>query len=107
MPALEKISERAEAVGIEGLEFFAHAATAAIYVAFDADEEKTVEAIKHWRWALAPLGAHLVIESAPRGVKEKISVWGDPGEEHFIAQRLKEKFDPQWILNPGRFVGGL
>lgn len=105
--ALEKIAERAQAVGIQSYDFYAHAATTILYVAFDADEEKIVEEIKHWRWALGHLQAHLVIEHAPRAVKEKISVWGDPGAEHFIAQRLKEKFDPQWILNPGRFVGGL
>lgn len=105
--ALEKIAERAQAVGIESYEWSAHAATAILYVAFDAEEEKIVEEIKHWRWALAHLQAHLVIEHAPQAVKEKISVWGDPGAEHFIAQRLKEKFDPQWILNPGRFIGGL
>lgn len=105
--AIEKIGERASAVGLDTYGLFAHAATATLYVSFDADEEKTVEEIKHWRWALARLDAHLVIEHAPRAVKEKISVWGEPGPEHFIAQRLKEKFDPQWILNPGRFVGGL
>ncbi len=104
---IEKITERTKAIGIDAFEFCAHTATAVMYVAFDADEGKMVEAIKHLRWALAPLDAHLIVEHAPRAVKEKISVWGDPGVEHFIAQRLKEKFDPQWILNPGRFVGGL
>jgi len=105
--ALEKIVERMQAIGIDSYELFAHAATAILYVAFDAEEEKVIEEIKHLRWALPHLEAHLVIEHAPRGVKEKVSVWGDPGAEHFIAQRLKEKFDPLWILNPGRFVGGL
>lgn len=105
--AIEKIAERASAVGIESYELYAHAATAVLYVAFDANAEKMVEEIKHWRWALSPLEAHLVIEYAPGTVKEMVSVWGDTGAEHFIAQRLKEKFDPQWILNPGRFVGGL
>ncbi len=105
--ALDKIVERARAVGIESFEFFAHAATALIYIAFDTDASRAVEAIKHLRWALAPLGAHVIVESAPHAVKLKIPVWGEPGAEHFLNQRLKSEFDPQLILNPGRFVGGL
>ncbi len=105
--AIEKIFERARAVGIESFQFFAHAATAVIYLGFDGSEEQIIESIKHFRWALSHLHAYVIVEYAPRSIKEKIEVWGAPGAEHQLAQRIKAQFDPQWILNPGRFAGGL
>jgi glycolate oxidase FAD binding subunit len=105
--AIEKITERAHAIGIEPPQFFAHAATAVIYLGFDASDAQIIESVKHLRWALAPLHAHVVVESAPRSVKEQVAVWGTPGAEHPMAQRIKAQFDPQMILNAGRFIGGL
>ncbi len=105
--AIDKITERARAIGIESFELYAHAATTVIYLAFDADQARTIEAIKHLRWALAPLAAQVIVDHTSRAIKEAIPVWGEPGPEHFLNQRLKGQFDPQLILNPGRFIGGL
>ncbi len=105
--ALEKIFERAQAVGIESFQFFVHAATAVIYLGFDGSEKQIIESVKHFRWALSHLHAHVIVEYAPRSIKEQIEVWSTPDAEHRLAQRIKAQFDPQWILNPGRFVGGL
>src|SRR5574341_32555 len=105
--AIEKIFERAHAVGIEAFQFFAHAATAVIFLGFDGNEEQIIESVKHFRWALSHLHAHVIVEYAPRSIKEKTEVWGAPGAEHPLAQRIKAQFDPQWVLNPGRFAGGL
>jgi glycolate oxidase FAD binding subunit len=105
--AIDKITERTRAIGIESFELYAHAATTVIYLAFDADLTLTIEAVKHLRWTLSPLGAHVIVDYTPRAIKEAVPVWGDPGPDHFLNQRLKGQFDPQLILNPGRFVGGL
>ena len=50
---------------------------------------------------------NLVVEAAPRALKEKIDVWGQPRSDTVVMRRLKEKVDPAGILNPGRFVGGI
>ena len=34
-------------------------------------------------------------------------VWDDVGEPVAIMRRLKEQYDPERVLNPGRFVGGI
>jgi glycolate oxidase FAD binding subunit len=105
--ALEKIAERARALKIAPPQFFAHAATAMIYLAFSASDAQTIETIKHLRWTLAPLHATVIVESAPHAVKEQIPVWGEPGAAHFLTQRIKAQFDPKLLMNVGRFVGNL
>jgi len=48
----------------------------------------------------------LVILKAPIEVKTRVDVWGLPAKALPFMQRPKLEFDPQRILNPGRFVGG-
>jgi glycolate oxidase FAD binding subunit len=57
--------------------------------------------------AAAAAGARAVIEWCPTELKRRVNVWGEPREDFPLMQRLKKVFDPQGILSPGRFVGGL
>lgn len=50
---------------------------------------------------------NLVVESCPPEIKGKIGVWGQKRHDLRIMRRLKEQMDPQGVLNPGRFVGGI
>lgn len=52
-------------------------------------------------------GASVVVEYAPPAFKEKVDVWGGVGGMLPIMERLKKEFDPQAILNPGRYVCGI
>jgi glycolate oxidase FAD binding subunit len=60
------------------------------------------------REELADEGGSVVVERAPAAVKTHVDVWG-PVERDALAimGRLKREFDPEGVLNPGRFVGGL
>lgn len=49
----------------------------------------------------------LTILQAPAEVKQQIDVWGYTGNALGLMQRLKHQFDPQNLLSPGRFVGGI
>jgi len=49
----------------------------------------------------------LVVLEAPPEVKVAVDVWGPPGKGFALMQGLKTEFDPDRILNPGRFMGGL
>ncbi len=49
----------------------------------------------------------LVVLQAPAAVKAHVDVWGPAGNGFALMRGLKEQFDPDRILNPGRFVGGL
>jgi len=59
----------------------------------------TDEAVKH--------EGNLIVESAPRDLKERVSVWGRPRSDEVVMRRLKEMVDPGGVLNPRRFVGGV
>jgi glycolate oxidase FAD binding subunit len=56
---------------------------------------------------VAPEGGYAVVERAPLRVKEQLDVWGPPPASFPLLQTLKRTFDPEGILNPGRFIGGL
>ncbi|MBI3634595.1 MAG: FAD-binding oxidoreductase [Candidatus Rokubacteria bacterium] len=60
------------------------------------------------RDAIAGPGGSVVVARAPRAVRERVDAWGPVAPEvQTIMRRLKETFDPERVLNPGRFVGGL
>ena len=48
---------------------------------------------------------NLVIESAPVEVKEQIDVWGEVGATLGLMKQIKSELDPNYRLNPNRFVG--
>lgn len=51
--------------------------------------------------------ARVVVRSAPLAVKQRVDAWGDAGDALPLMRRVKERFDPDATLAPGRFVGGL
>ena len=60
-----------------------------------------------WRALVRAAGGQALVESAPLAVKEQVAVWDDPGPSLRIMQRIKSQLDPNGLLNPGRFVGGI
>jgi len=48
-----------------------------------------------------------MILRSPLELKREMNVWGTPGEDFPLMQRVKQAFDPHGIFAPGRFVGGL
>ena len=53
------------------------------------------------------VGGSAVVERASPEFKRRVDVWGDSPEGVEIMTRIKQKFDPTGIFNPGRFVGGI
>src|SRR5438270_10451062 len=49
----------------------------------------------------------VVVRSAPARVKQVLDVWGPPPPGFPIMRALKQALDPNDLLNPGRFVGGI
>ncbi|MBV8083387.1 MAG: FAD-binding oxidoreductase [Chloroflexi bacterium] len=55
----------------------------------------------------AGLAGYVVLERCPVDLKSPEVVWGLPGPDYTLMERLKRQFDPRGIFNPGRYVGGL
>ncbi len=49
----------------------------------------------------------VIVEAAPPALKRKIDVFGPLRPDFAIMKRMKEEFDPDRTLAPGRFVGRL
>jgi len=59
------------------------------------------------RAGLAAEGGSLIVERAPAALKAA-DVWGPvPDGPMAVMRRIKAQFDPDGVLNPGRFVGRL
>jgi glycolate oxidase FAD binding subunit len=52
-------------------------------------------------------GGVAVVESAAPELKAQLQVWGAPPQSFAVLAGLKRTFDPEGVLNPGRFIGGL
>jgi len=78
-----------------------------IRVAFDADERVVVAEIEKLRANAVAAGGTLVIEKAPAEVRHETDAWGDIGSTARLMKSLKQKFDPQSLLSPGKFVAGI
>lgn len=72
-----------------------------------ADANAVVATLTQWRAIVNGAGGHALVEWAPLAVKERVSVWDEPGPAIRIMRGIKERLDPRGILVPGRFVGGI
>jgi len=49
-------------------------------------------------------GGSLVLLAAPDDIKRRLGAWGTPPPTLDVMRRLKAAFDPDGVLNPGRFL---
>jgi len=110
--AAETAAQIAQANGLQGTTWL-RAGTGLAYVIIQ-DGETGAKAVPRLgatiallREEIARLGGTMVLEEAPIALKVGDAVWGPPRSDFRVMQAIKQKFDPQGILNPGRFVGGL
>ncbi len=92
-----------------GVRFLAHAGNGVVLgQLFGEATSGSLLSLVDWLRALAKKpGGYLVVESVDPLLKDRIDVWGYTGEAFFLMKRIKEKLDPQGLLSPGRFVGGI
>ena len=85
-----------------------HAGTGVTYVGLSGgDEEARAGVVEELREIWLRRGGSVVVREAPPAFKERVEAWGPIGTRLDLSRRVKEKFDPRGILNPGRFVGGI
>ncbi len=87
----------------------AHAGNGILYIELRPSDAtpRLVEAIAELRLHAQGARGSLVVERCPIDLKRRIDVWGEPGADFYLMQRLKQQFDPKGTFVKGRFVGGL
>jgi glycolate oxidase FAD binding subunit len=68
---------------------------------------RVVRAIIEARERVAARGGSLVVIKAPPELKRAVDVWGPATDALGLMRRVKERFDPDRRLSPGRFLGGI
>jgi glycolate oxidase FAD binding subunit len=72
----------------------------------EREPAEAVAAVEALRQELAPLDC--VVLDAPAAVREALDPWGPIEEPAFrLMRRVKARFDPRGVCNPGVFVGGI
>ncbi len=77
-----------------------------LLVVLKGDSEQVKNAVASLRQSATTVGGHLVVQRAPRAVREQIDVWG-PLQNSSLMRKLTQEFDPHGVLNPGRFGPGI
>jgi glycolate oxidase FAD binding subunit len=65
------------------------------------------DALAAVRASLAPIGGYVVVEDAPAALRPGLDIWGPPPPTLPLMRALKAQWDPQGVLNPGRYAVGL
>lgn len=105
---LDSVLGAAERRGLNHPKITGHAGTGVTFAALPGgDEDALVEVIEEVREIWVRRGGGVVLLKAPAEVKERVGTWGPPRDDFGLMQRVKEKFDGQNNLNPGRFIGGI
>jgi glycolate oxidase FAD binding subunit len=90
----------------------AHAASGVVRIHSESEwlgksDDERVKMIEELRRSAQSRGGSLVILGAPDEIIDQLDVWGEAGATKSLMRALKMKFDPDGLLNPGRFVAGI
>jgi len=77
------------------------------YAALEGSEIALRSAALSLRDEVLALGGTMVFLGCPLSVKRGLDVWGPPSDAQPLMVRIKQRFDPDGTLNPGRFAGGI
>lgn len=73
----------------------------------DRESRGFAEKIEGCDDALRAIDPRRAVIACDAPIRESIDPWGEPPPSFAVMQALKARFDPQGVLNRGRFVGGL
>lgn len=73
-------------------------------VCFDSDQKRFLGRLRR---AASALNGALVVEFCSPDLKREIDVFGPPPPSFPLMRAIKQQFDPNNVLSPGRFVGRL
>ncbi len=81
--------------------------TVRLFFRGESSDAEILEAVGAARRAARQHGGTAVAETGRLSIKTQLDVWGEEPDGMALMLRIKEQFDPQRLLNPGRFLGRL
>ncbi|MEH7493673.1 FAD-binding oxidoreductase [Neobacillus niacini] len=69
--------------------------------------EDILSAIQQIRKSAMNHGGYAIIKHLPFSLRSEINVWGERTASHFLYEGIKQKIDPNTVLNKNRYVGGI
>ncbi|MGE7764649.1 FAD-binding oxidoreductase [Peribacillus sp. NPDC096540] len=69
--------------------------------------EDIVAAIRKIRDSVSRMGGYAVVKNLPFALRQEVDVWGEKPPYFSLLEGIKTKVDPNRVLNPKRFVGGI
>lgn len=78
-----------------------------IPVTSETDFQVLADTLTQLRQSAMAAQGNLIIETAPPELKRCIDVWGDIGDTIGLMKQVKDRFDADGLLNPGRFVSNI
>ena len=110
LPLTEELERVGDASGLRS-SIVSHPAHGTVLVGWYADggvsSETADDLVRRARSAAHKAGGSMIVEQCPSEAKSRFDVWDEIGEPLAIMRRMKKQYDPQRVLNPGRFVGGI
>lgn len=84
----------------------AHVASGVLRIALPkvGEDELVADALGHVRSGVGERSGSLRIIQASPEILERVDPWGDPGGAKRLVTGIKDVFDPDNTLSPGRFV---
>lgn len=70
----------------------------------EEDEAKLIAFLQEMRAFMASREGYVIVENAPLSLRKQVSVWGEKMLNDKLFAGIKQKFDPDHRLNPGRFI---
>jgi len=91
----------------EAWEMIGRAGVGALLLRVDGDAAAQARVLKDLRARFAPGRGSAVLVRGSEALKALVDVWGPPGDSLPLMRAVKQQFDPEGLLNPGRGPFGL
>jgi glycolate oxidase FAD binding subunit len=82
-------------------------ATGLMTVGIESSPETAITIVDRLRARLTPTGGSVVVLQSPHQLRGHVDAWGPDRGTLPLMREIKRRFDPNRILNPGRFVGSI
>lgn len=76
-------------------------------VALSSAPDAAIGLVERLRKRVAHSGGSAIVLQMPDSLRGKVNAWGPDPNALALMREIKRRFDPERILNPGRFVGGI